>query len=135
MMQKSKLVYWRLLELILKIDFINNKDPGEEYLNMKTLFTDQLLEHKFTAMSILWEGKASEKQKNWITIVEAAERDITTLSTDFNFRKLTLEVEKKYSGDTIDFTDLYSKDPQSEGPWVDVATKTRDDIKMIEASK
>lgn len=70
-----------------------------------------------------------------MSVIEAAERDITALNNDFNFRKLSHEVEKKYPEDKMDFLDLFSMDPESEGPWAAVANKVKAEIKNIEHSK
>jgi hypothetical protein len=47
-------------------------------------------------MRELWENHSPSK-KNWISIIDAAERDISELSQDPNFRKLTAQVEQKYN--------------------------------------
>jgi len=40
---KSKLIYWRLIDVILKLDNIEGEKTGEEYLNMDELGTDSRL--------------------------------------------------------------------------------------------
>lgn len=37
---KCKLIYWRLIDIILKIDYIEGSDQGEEYLNIEELNLD-----------------------------------------------------------------------------------------------
>jgi hypothetical protein len=43
-LKKCKLIYWRLLDIILKLDNIEANDGGSEYLNMGELGTDSRLE-------------------------------------------------------------------------------------------
>jgi hypothetical protein len=84
-------------------------------------------------MRELWET-VSPSKKNWISIIDAAERDISELNADPSFRKLSTIVEAKYLDDKIDFLDLYCNDPGSEGPWKAVAAKVKTEIEAIEKS-
>jgi hypothetical protein len=84
-------------------------------------------------MRELWE-KQTPSKKNWVSIIDATERDITELSADFNFRKLSQIVEQKYPDDKIDFLDLFCNDPGSDGPWRAVAAKVKSEIEAIEKS-
>ena len=41
---KCKLIYWRLVDIILKLDHIEGGQTGEEYLNLDALSTHTRLE-------------------------------------------------------------------------------------------
>jgi hypothetical protein len=97
------------------------------------LGTDRRLEQKFETLKELWEY-ASPPKKNWLSIVEAAERDVTALNTEHAFKKLSAEVEKKF-GQNIDFMDMFAQDSQSNGPWVSLAQKSKAEVQKIEKSK
>lgn len=56
------MIYLRLLDIILKLDFIPNNDDGDEYLDVKTLNTELRLSQKFDLIKALWEGNPSEIQ-------------------------------------------------------------------------
>jgi hypothetical protein len=51
---KSKLIYYRLLDLLLKLDHIDLNSVGEEYLNMSELNLDTRLQQKFNSMKSIW---------------------------------------------------------------------------------
>ena len=112
--QKVGLIYWRLLDIVLKIDFIENTKNGEEYIDQDNLRTDDHLQEKWASICLLWEGTAEEKksaqEKSWMSIIEAVERDITQLNNDFKFRKLAEKVEQRYGTGKVDFSDLYTLD-------------------------
>jgi len=84
-------------------------------------------------MRELWEN-AQPTKKNWISIIDATERDISELSADASFRKLSTIVEQKYPDNKVEFLDLYCNDPGSEGPWKAVAAKVKSEIEAIEQS-
>jgi hypothetical protein len=119
--------------LILKLDNIDNQDPGDDYINLRVLGTDRRLEQKFDTLKELWEY-ASPPKKNWLSIVEAAERDVTALNTEHAFKKLSAEVEKRYDHG-IDFIDMFSLDSHSNGPWISLAEKSKQEVLKIEKSK
>ena len=79
--QKVGLIYWRLLDIVLKVDFVENTNSGVEYLDFENLNTDSRLQEKYSGICLLWEGSEEEKkraqQKSWVSILEAVERDIT----------------------------------------------------------
>ena len=78
--QKSRFLYQRLLEIILKLDNIPNHDEGDEFLEMKNLNTELRLGQKFESLETLWSGNAiqeARKKETWPSVIEAVERDIT----------------------------------------------------------
>lgn len=42
--QKVGLIYWRLLDVVLKLDNVNNTDSGEEYLDEEANSTNARLQ-------------------------------------------------------------------------------------------
>lgn len=58
-----------------------------------------------------------ERQKSWLSTLEAIERDITMLNNDFKFKRLIKIVDQKYGTSKIDFNDIYKLDFKAEGPW------------------
>lgn len=73
----------------MKIDFIEGNNSGEEYLNIEELNIDSRMSQKFNALSAVWTGNSSEVQgKDWTSVLESVERDITSLTNDFKFKKL-----------------------------------------------
>ena len=52
---KCKLVYWRILDIIFKLDCITGNDNGASYLNLFDLGTDHRLEQKFNSVKMLWD--------------------------------------------------------------------------------
>ena len=130
--QKVGLIYWRLFDIVLKIDFIENTKDGDQYIDLENLKTDDHLQEKWNNMCLLWEGTEDEKkraqEKSWTSILEAVERDITQLNNDFKFRKLADKVEEKYGSNKIDFNDLYTVDFKSEGPWRVVTDQVKTEL-------
>ena len=98
----------------MKIDHIPNEDSGDDYIDTKQLNTDLRLNQKLDSISILWLGtdsqKEEERQKSWLSTLEAIERDITMLNNDFKFRRLIRLVDQKYGNQKIDFNDIYKLD-------------------------
>ena len=45
------------------MDFIKTTNPGDEYLDLEGLKTDDHLQEKFTTISLLWEGTEEEKKR------------------------------------------------------------------------
>jgi hypothetical protein len=44
---KAKMIYWRLIDIVLKLDHIDGKNNGIEYLNLNELGTHTHLASKF----------------------------------------------------------------------------------------
>jgi len=79
------------------------------------------LQQKYDTFKKLWDGapieKADAKKKNWMSVVEAVERDITQLTNDYKFKKLTAMIDEKYGDRKVDLNDLYAVDFEASGPW------------------
>lgn len=102
---KGKLIYFRLLDIMLKLDHIEIDSAGDQFLNMSELQIDQRLAQKYEAMSVIWGGgeweSASEiknfgvkeeVEKDWSSLLDAVERDTTTLNNDYQFKQLIAKV-------------------------------------------
>ena len=59
--QKVGLIYWRLLDLVLKLDNVANTATGEEYLDEEASHVDARLAQKYDAIKALWTGSDAEK--------------------------------------------------------------------------
>ena len=98
----------------MKIDHIANDDDGGDFIDVKQLNTELRLSQKFEVIQALWTGNESEitvaRDQSWLSVLEAVERDITTLNNDFKFKRLIKIVDQKYGSSKIDFNDLYTLD-------------------------
>lgn len=76
--------------------------------------TDLRLEQKYQTIKVLWDGNSNQKQeasqKSWSSVLEAIERDVTSLGNDFKFKQLSEKVEEKYGSGKVDYNDLYNVD-------------------------
>lgn len=52
--KKCELIYWRLIDIILKVDEIGGKSAGEEYLNLDEISTDTKLAQKYQTLTSVW---------------------------------------------------------------------------------
>lgn len=104
----------RLLDTILKLDYIPNHEEGDEYLDTKNLNTELRLSQKFDLIITLWTGDSQSildaRKKSWLSVLEAIERDITTLNNDYKYKRLIKIVDSKYVDQKINLNDLYKTD-------------------------
>ena len=61
--QKVGLIYWRLLDTILKLDNIQNTDPGLEFLQDEASNTEGRLAQKYDSIKLLWAGNDGERRE------------------------------------------------------------------------
>lgn len=73
-------------------------------------------------------SRAEASKKNWLSIIEAVERDITQMTNDYKFKKLITMVADKYGERKIDLNDLYAVDFEASGPWRTIAQTIRADL-------
>ena len=87
----------------------------------------------------MWDGspaqKSDAKKKNWVSVIEAVERDITQLTNDYKFKKLTQIVDEKYGERKLELNDLFSVDFEASGPWRTIANLIRQDLQDMGALK
>ena len=67
--------------------------------------------------------------------MEAVERDITQLTNDYKFKKLTQMVDERYGDRKLDLNDLYAVDFEASGPWRTVAQSIKTDLQDMGALK
>eukprot|EP00347_Sterkiella_histriomuscorum_P006662 403351912 len=129
---KCKLIYWRLLEIVFKLDGIDPHDNGNDFVSLLELGTDSRLEQKYQAIKLLWEtepqSELEPQERDWSSVLEAIERDITHLNNDFKFKKLLSKVEEEYKESQIQIDDIYSKGWDAKGPWSLIVDKIRQDL-------
>ena len=137
--QKVCLIYWRLLDILLKLDNVTNTASGDEFIDEEANSTDVRLQQKYVSIKALWEGSADEKheasQKSWSSVLESIERDVTSLNNDFKFKQLADCVEAKYGTGKIDFNDLYSIDYKAGGPWRVISEQVKSELQDMGALK
>lgn len=66
---------------------------------MEELSTDSRLRTKFNTISELWTANKQdhgEDDKDWISVLDAIERDITSLNNDYKFKSLIAYVDEKF---------------------------------------
>ena len=87
----------------------------------------------------MWEGtpaqRSDAKKKNWLSVIEAVERDITQQTNDYKFKKLTQIIDDKYGERKIDLNDMYNADFEASGPWRTIAHLIRTDLQDMGALK
>lgn len=90
------------------------------------------MQQKYGTFKALWDGapneKAEARKKNWMSVVEAVERDITQLTNDYKFKKLTAMIDEKYGDRKVDLNDLYAVDFEAHGPWSQLAQSIKSDL-------
>lgn len=97
---KAKLIYWRLLDIVFKLDCIDglrgdttSAKSGKDFLNLSELGTDTRLENKSTLITTSFftfdaSNKSPTQDRDWLSVLEAVERDITSLNNDHKYKKL-----------------------------------------------
>lgn len=142
--KKTTLLYGRLLEIIFKVDHVDSEDTGKQYLNLGDLVTDKRLSEKFEVIQVIWSEVADpdQMQKDWNSLLDAIQRDITQLFNDYKFKRLIKHIEQQYqdsnkssdiaSIDEIFFIDRFKND---SSPWMEISKKIRTDIQNSEQLK
>ncbi|CDW91225.1 UNKNOWN [Stylonychia lemnae] len=136
---KCKLIYWRILEIIFRIDSIELMENGSEFLNMQELGTDNRLDQKYSSIRVMWErdpqSQVEPQERDWSSILEAIERDITQLNNDYKFKKLASKIDQEYHNSQIVINDIYAKGWDAKGPWTLIVDKIRQDLEDTGAMK
>ena len=112
----------------MKIDFIEGKETGEEFLNIEELNIDSRMSQKFNALQSIWRGldEAGGIEKDWTSVLEAVEKDITTLTNDYKFKKLSIKLEEAKI--KLNIEDIFKFALDFKGPWTTISRKVRDDL-------
>jgi hypothetical protein len=69
-----------------------------------------------------------QRQKSWLSVLEAIERDITTLNNDYKYKRLIKLVDSRYADQKIDFNDLFKVDFQATGPWYEIVKTVKSEL-------
>jgi len=56
-----------------------------------------------------------------MSLLEAVERDLSQLNTNYKFKKLIKKIDEFYGEEKIELDDLYTKGWDATGPWTLVA--------------
>jgi hypothetical protein len=73
--------------------------------------------------------------RDWTSMLEAIERDITSLNNDFKFKKLVVKIDELYKDSKIEIDDLYQKGWDAKGPWDAICTMVRSDLEESDTMK
>lgn len=84
---------------MFKIDSFAGHQNGKEFLNLAELGTDVRMSNKYglisqTFFNIQQQQQEAEK-RDWLSVLEAIERDIASLNNDFKFKKLVDKVDSE----------------------------------------
>lgn len=142
--QKSRLIYGRLLDVVFKLDHVEAEENGKEYLNLADLRTDHRLSEKFEVIKVIWSSGADSEiimTKDWNSLLDAIQRDISQLFNDYKFKRLISRIKSEYSEedvgaisniDQIFFIDRFKNDTS---PWMEISKRIKTDIQNSEQLK
>lgn len=142
--KKATLIYGRLLDIVFKLDHIDCEDSGKEYLNMVELVTDKRLMEKYDTIRVIWSEVADPAQiqsKDWSSVLDAVQRDITQLFNDYKFKRLIKSIESSYEEQhkesMLNIEEVYYIDrfKNDNSPWMEISKKIKQDIQNSEQLK
>ena len=107
---------------------------------MVDLVIDNRLNEKYDVISMVWSDGADPMavmQKDWSSVLDAIQRDITQLFNDYKFKRLIKNVESCYEGKSTSTDEIFFIDRfKSQGaPWMEISKKIRIDIENSESLK
>mmetsp|Transcript_7730 Transcript_7730/g.11979 ORF Transcript_7730/g.11979 Transcript_7730/m.11979 type:complete len:283 (-) Transcript_7730:1426-2274(-) len=97
--KKIHLIYGRLMDIVFKLDHIEAEETGREFLNVQEMLVDKRLNDKFDVLKMVWSELADPsevQQKDWGSILDAVQKDLTQLFNDYKFKRLIKEIEENY---------------------------------------
>jgi hypothetical protein len=133
-LKKGQLIYGRLLDMVFKLDHIDAEDTGKQYLNMADLVIDKRLNEKYDVIKIIWSDSADPdiiQSKDWNSIMDAIQKDISQLFNDYKFKRLIKQIEQQYESenqntliniDQIFFIDKFQNDT---APWMEISNRIK----------
>jgi hypothetical protein len=65
---------------------------------------------------------STQERRDWSSVLEAIERDITALNNDYKFKRL---VAKLLDDGSIHIDDIYTKGWNCPGPWTQIVERIR----------
>ena len=130
------------MNVLFQLDWLDPNSAGTDYLNLSDLGTDTRLENKYTVIAnAMWLSPetANQDRRDWMSVLEAVERDLASLTNDYKYRKLIALIDQHYkeSGTQLSLDDMYSNNrgEQLKGPWNAIVEAIRKDIEEVEVMK
>jgi hypothetical protein len=108
---------------------------------MQDLVIDKRFNEKFDAIKIIWSDGVdpiSIQQKDWGSLLDAIQKDITQLFNDYKFKRLIKNIETSSDSkailnlDQIFFIDRFRNEAS---PWMAIAKRIRTDLQNFEELK
>lgn len=139
-LHKCKSVYLKLISILFQLDMIDTNSPGTDYLNLSDLGTDTRLENKYQVIAnAMWLSPetAQQDKRDWVSVLEAVERDLASLTNDYKYRKLIQLIEGVYvdraQPQSVD--DMYTRGWDLKGPWNTIIEGICKDFEEVEIIK
>ncbi len=121
-------MYYRLLDIIFKLDCIEGEGSGSEYIGLTELGTDHKLSNKFNVIAAaMWADPDQISQldrRDWLSVLEAIERDIAALNNHYKFKRLL----DKVGDESRNLDDIFTKGWEIKGPWNQIVDTIRQDF-------
>ncbi len=136
--QKCKVVYWKLINVLFQLDMIDTNSTGSDYLNLLDLGTDTRLDNKYQVIaSAMWISSehAQQDKRDWMSVLEAVERDLASLTNDYKYRKLVQSIEATYADRNQSLDDMYTRGWDIKGPWNAIIESICKDFEEVELIK
>jgi hypothetical protein len=73
------------------------------------------------------------EKRDWLSVLEAVERDITSLGNDYKFKRLSARIAE--GEQQVHLDDIYTKGWDVRGPWNAIVDRIRGDFEDTEAMK
>lgn len=111
---------------------------------MQELVIDKRFNEKYEVIKIIWSDASDPEQiqeKDWNSVLDAVQRDITQLFNDYKFKRLIKSIENMYQDqhkqnmaniDEIFFIDRFKN---AQSPWMEISKAIKNDIQNFEALK
>lgn len=111
---------------------------------MQELVIDKRFNDKYEVIKIIWSDISDPEQiqeKDWNSVLDAVQRDITQLFNDYKFKRLIKSIENMYQDqhkqnmaniDEIFFIDRFKN---AQSPWMEISKAIKNDIQNFEALK
>lgn len=86
--------------MVFKLDHVAIQSAGEDFLCLKELSTDKHLKEKYDAIKEVWVDNELKIdniiRKDWNSILDAIQKDISHQFNDYRFKKLVRQIEGTY---------------------------------------
>lgn len=78
---------------------------------------------------------AHQDKRDWMSVLEAVERDLASLTNDYKYRKLVQSIEASYVDKTQSLDDMYTRGWDVKGPWNTIIEGICKDFEEVELIK